>query len=589
MSNSYTISHDHEFILLEKKFNQHVTDGSNPHGVTKGQIGLGKVENIAPIDLPLSNATQEYVDKNAVASMQVKQDFVKNEIILVLKNGNGDTIDSDPISLVAGASATAHADDNGNVFTKYYAHSLVIDVDPTTGDAIAKLVAPDNSTLSEQQFNVGVGVGLNNVQLRSNLAKTDFKLVFTLANSEELECSLTDIYAALIAVVDDKLAELNKNLTDAIKVVDDRLTATINAHKNDYTNDQVDNLIKTASDNVKEDVNNTISSVRSELASDISAVDAKLTTYAQAHADDYTNSQIDQEIAKKQDTLVSGQNIATINGKSLLSATDIVIKGTVDEEELTKAIEQVKTEVEAYTDSKITQDLVNYYTKTETYSKTQVDDLIATLGKLTVKKVASIDDVVEPGIIYLIPREQKLNNVYDEYLLIDGVPEKIGSTDIDLSGYATEDFVKTYHDSSKLDLTTFNDYSDSHSYTDIQIDEKIASAAVDAIHYEVIDTTGNINIDATSRYSYAITAKSGINSITVDIPTNLVAGYIFELNMYGYVGYANNVHIVSETPVNYVQFGHSVQQLAYAKDAYINMMFTYDGHKLICYASEIVV
>ena len=40
----------------------HTTDTSNPHQVTKEQIGLGNVENYSPEDMPISNAVQEALD-----------------------------------------------------------------------------------------------------------------------------------------------------------------------------------------------------------------------------------------------------------------------------------------------------------------------------------------------------------------------------------------------------------------------------------------------------------------------------------------------------------------------------------------------
>lgn len=45
------------------KLNAHVADTDNPHEVTKEQVGLGSVENLAPADLPVSTATQTALDK----------------------------------------------------------------------------------------------------------------------------------------------------------------------------------------------------------------------------------------------------------------------------------------------------------------------------------------------------------------------------------------------------------------------------------------------------------------------------------------------------------------------------------------------
>lgn len=53
---SSSIDSNHQAI------SNHVSDKNNPHEVTKAQVGLGSVENIAPADMPLSTATKTYVD-----------------------------------------------------------------------------------------------------------------------------------------------------------------------------------------------------------------------------------------------------------------------------------------------------------------------------------------------------------------------------------------------------------------------------------------------------------------------------------------------------------------------------------------------
>ena len=45
------------------KVNTHVSDFNNPHKVTKEQVGLGNVDNTSDLDKPISNATQEALDK----------------------------------------------------------------------------------------------------------------------------------------------------------------------------------------------------------------------------------------------------------------------------------------------------------------------------------------------------------------------------------------------------------------------------------------------------------------------------------------------------------------------------------------------
>ena len=88
--------------------------------------------------------------------------------------------------------------------------------------------------------------------------------------------------------------------------------------------------------------------------------------------------------------------------------------------------------------------LVNYYLKTETYSKAEVNSIVDTIKQF---RYTTADALPEPsadtmGIIYLIPSTNpKTKNVKDEFLtMLDGSTykwEQIGSTTVDLSGYST--------------------------------------------------------------------------------------------------------------------------------------------------------
>lgn len=49
-------------------FNVHVEDQSNPHSVTKAQLGLSNVDNTADLDKPISAAQKQYVDEKMAAT-----------------------------------------------------------------------------------------------------------------------------------------------------------------------------------------------------------------------------------------------------------------------------------------------------------------------------------------------------------------------------------------------------------------------------------------------------------------------------------------------------------------------------------------
>lgn len=89
--------------------------------------------------------------------------------------------------------------------------------------------------------------------------------------------------------------------------------------------------------------------------------------------------------------------------------------------------------------------LTNYYTKINTYTKTEVNDLI---NGITSMNVAVVQTLPTSGIsattIYLVPKStSQTNNAYDEYLYVNNKWEKIGDTTIDLSNYALKSEIPT--------------------------------------------------------------------------------------------------------------------------------------------------
>lgn len=83
--------------------------------------------------------------------------------------------------------------------------------------------------------------------------------------------------------------------------------------------------------------------------------------------------------------------------------------------------------------------LVNYYLKSETYTQSEVKDLIGSLTHINIEVISSIDDVTEPNVIYLVPVSGgESDDYYNEYILVNGSPELIGNTRVDLSNYYTK-------------------------------------------------------------------------------------------------------------------------------------------------------
>lgn len=127
-------------------------------------------------------------------------------------------------------------------------------------------------------------------------------------------------------------------------------------------------------------------------------------------------------------------------------------------------------------------DLTNYYLKSETYTKTEVGNLISAIHQMNILVVDSLPtSSISTTTIYLVPKTaSQTNNVYDEYIYVNSAWEKIGDTEINLSNYVTQTSLNTtladYVESSDLSTVatsgSYNDLTDtptlfSGSYNDL--------------------------------------------------------------------------------------------------------------------------
>lgn len=76
------------------------------------------------------------------------------------------------------------------------------------------------------------------------------------------------------------------------------------------------------------------------------------------------------------------------------------------------------------------------------YNKEEVNDLIASVNHLSYKKVGSLEEVNKDATdasryIYLVPTGNLSGNLYDEYMVIDNQLEPVGSWEVNLNDYIT--------------------------------------------------------------------------------------------------------------------------------------------------------
>lgn len=174
--------------------------------------------------------------------------------------------------------------------------------------------------------------------------------------------------------------------------------------------------------------------------------------------------------------------------------------------------------------STINSELANRYTKSEADSK--ISEAISSTTHLTFEVVeeVSASTIKESNKIYLYKDSAAAagssKDVYEEYMLIDGAITKIGSTETDLSGYATSDQLTAAQntlqgsiDSLAADVTA--DKAALETFKNTVASTYETKEAADASHAELtnkIDTKASSD-DLTALTGRVTTAEKDIDSL----------------------------------------------------------------------------
>lgn len=88
--------------------------------------------------------------------------------------------------------------------------------------------------------------------------------------------------------------------------------------------------------------------------------------------------------------------------------------------------------------------LVNYYLKSETYTQTEVDNLIGSIEHFHYEVYTTLPATGASNVLYLIgPQSVSGSDKYEEYVWANNAWVKIGDTSIDLSNYVTVTMLNT--------------------------------------------------------------------------------------------------------------------------------------------------
>ena len=150
-------------------------------------------------------------------------------------------------------------------------------------------------------------------------------------------------------------------------------------------------------------------------------------------------------------TNIITKDYLTVNNERVAMLSDITTGGdyyTKTESDETFA---TKTELNSYVP---TTALNDYYTKNNTYSKTEVNDIVAGINSSEYEIVTQLPTSdISTHKIYLLAKQGSTNNAYDEYMYINNVWEIVATTNVDLSQYSTTAQINALLD-NKVDKTT---------------------------------------------------------------------------------------------------------------------------------------
>lgn len=163
--------------------------------------------------------------------------------------------------------------------------------------------------------------------------------------------------------------------------------------------------------------------------------------------------------------------------------------------------------------------LTNYYKKNDTYTKTEVNNLISGVSTMNVSVVSTLPATGTATTIYLVPKaSSQTQNVYDEYLYVNSKWEKIGDTQIDLSGYALSSDIPT----KTSELTNDSNFVSDSSY--VHTDNNFTSAYKSNIdsNTSARHTHTNKTVLDNTTASYTTAKDTKLNGIEAGAKVNVI-------------------------------------------------------------------
>lgn len=213
------------FEKLKSSFEEHTKNFSNPHKVTKEQVGLGNVDNTSDMNKPVSTAQQKALDKKVD-----KTTVATTSTLGLVKSGTDITVDS-----------------NGNVSVNDNSHEHTVDNISDLTATAEELNVLDGITASTEELNYTDGV-TSNIQTQFNSkAPTASPTLTGIPKAPTASVGTNTTQIATTAFTHTELSNHNSSTTahDDIRNLITNLTTRLNAlaDSDDTTLDQLSEIV----------------------------------------------------------------------------------------------------------------------------------------------------------------------------------------------------------------------------------------------------------------------------------------------------------------------------------------------------------
>ena len=350
--------------------------GAEVEGSVKNTVAseIAKVVAEAPEDFDTLKEIADWIASDKTSATTMSNDIASNKANIATVSGDLKThVENADIHVTAAQKAAWDAKADAN---HTHAASAITGLD----DAIAEGIASDDSVKEAVNKAVATAITSSDVvqsaitQAVSGKAdmsaitqnyytKTEAAGEFAAKNHTHAASEITDFATATEGVV-----STSTTITNTIKDV----VATAVADNNSAVNEAINNAVEAA-----------VSGNTDVKASVESVIDGKLVVY-------YNKDEVDTALAGKQNTLVSGTSIKTLNGESLLGSGNITIQaaGTID-----TAI--TEGSANAVAGGAVFTALQGKADSAHTHTAAQVTDLAASVNTIVASAVTDNTDVNE--------------------------------------------------------------------------------------------------------------------------------------------------------------------------------------------------